>query len=130
MSKLVNWGHWLVAAVFTASGLFFMANRILPDLVYAVRGDRSPYPEYIRYLGSLPFFVCAWGILKWENWARDLAIGLSIFELLSIVIVVALAGLHVVDASTVMFTALICVALIWLRLPAVRAEYSRRNQIA
>jgi hypothetical protein len=130
LSKLVNPGHWLVAAIFVASGFVFLYEYIIPDLIYLVRGDRAVYPEYLRYFSALPFFVCAWGILKWESWARDLGIGLSIFELLSVVIILCFAGLRVVGVSAVVFLALICIKLIWLRLPAVSAEFSRRNQIA
>ena len=128
MSKLVNWGHWVVAAFFAGVGVPFLWS-VLAGIPTSLR-QHPREVTYIFFWGvimSLPPFACAWGIFKWRRWGRMLGIVFS---------VVILAGLTTVaferkvSAGEGAFAFIYFVMLIWLLLPVVRAEYLRRNQIA
>jgi len=133
MSKLVNWGHLLVAAYFAFWGvdLLWSSVSVFPRLL-------RDHPHEITYILVMDAIVwvwillCAWGILKWQRWAQKLGVALSVLMLLFIalaawtapqfgVVLILEFGLVTIIAASV---------LAWLLLPAVRAEYLRRNQPA
>ena len=78
--------------------------------------------------------LCAWGIFKWRSWARTLSI------VLSLLFAVAMAAFLFIDFRSgvkaslyfvpMIMTVITWSVLIWLFLPAVRAEYLRKNQSA
>jgi hypothetical protein len=133
MSKVVNWGHRLVAALFAVSGaasLWYSIAR-LPSLI------RQHLQEITYYfvmdsLYWIPALLCAWVVFKWRPWARTLGILVSLLD-------VAFVGIILwgdfnfgrgLRGETVILTLISCSVLTWLFLPAVRAEYLRRDQIA
>jgi hypothetical protein len=135
MSRLVNWGHWATAAFFAALGasLLWSAATGIPRLL-------RENPREIAYYfvtGAaiwVPTLFCAWGIFKWRRWARGLGIVLSALNLVlfGVVILVDPPIVREVNYGWVEIVDAICSGLIlaWLFVPAVRFEYSQRNQIA
>jgi hypothetical protein len=128
MSKLVNWGHWLVAGFFAVSGAPFLWSVIasLPS-GYREHPREGTYIFFWGMIMSLPPFACAWGIFKWRRWGRMLGIVFSVLILAGFAI---LAFDRKVSAGESVFAFIYCGTLVWLLLPVVRAEYFRRNQIA
>ena len=126
MSKVVNWGHWVVGALFAVSGAAWLWYSIarLP-VVLPEHPQEVPYYFVSDAFLWVPALLWAWGIFKWRSSARTLGVILSAF-------IFAVYGVAFVIARKLDWAmALIyCSALIWLLLPVVRAEYSRRNQIA
>lgn len=130
MKKVVDWGNWAVAAFFAVGGLSFLLGVGIPSLIHGLRSGQSFYPFYMNVLGSLPYLICAWGMLTWRLWAHRLAIILSIFGLLSLVVALVVVGMSEAVGSFVSATILGCISLTWLLLPRVRAEYQMRSQLA
>ncbi|MGA8222359.1 MAG: hypothetical protein WB780_11950 [Candidatus Acidiferrales bacterium] len=133
MSKLTDYGHWLVAAYFA----FWGADLLWSSVAGFPRSLRD-HPRHITYilvsdmLVLVAISLCTWGILNWQQWARNLGVVLSILILGLIALAAWTApelGLLVILEFAL--TALIAGAvLIWLVLPVVRAEYLRRDQLA
>jgi uncharacterized membrane protein (DUF2068 family) len=77
-------------------------------------------------MSSGTLLLCAWGVFNWRVWGRYLAICFMTFY-----IIVAMAAFRFGGGSgsyvTLSFAmALNILALIWLLLPSVRAEYARK----
>jgi hypothetical protein len=133
MNKVVDWGHWAVGAVFVLLGadLLLSSTMHVPDLI-------RQHPQEVTYfvldhalLGWLPAFFCAWGVFRWRSWARKLGIALCLFFAAvgsGSWIYFRLAGRG--DTPLLVMALLAGTVFVWLILPPVRAEYSRRNQIA
>ena len=130
MSKLVNWGHWLIAAILAFSGFAFLTDRIIPDLIEGYYGRQTFYPMYMRILWSVPFFVCALGILKWDRWARGLTMTLCMAEFVALEAGGTTGIVNRIERNEVLAMILAFTPLFWLILPSVRDEYKRRNQTA
>jgi hypothetical protein len=130
MSKIVNWGHWVVFVILAISGFAFLTDRIIPDVAEGFYGRTTFSPVYMKILWSIPFFMCAWGILKWESWARGLAIALCMAELVAFEVSGTTGIRHRPGRSALLAIILAATPLIWTVLPSVRAEYMRRNRIA
>ena len=133
MSKVVNWGHWVVAALFAALGLDLVWEGIL-----AVPSLLREHPTDITYrfvsdaLIWITILICAWGIFKWRRWARPLGIVWSVFWVVAISVGFSMpveSGLRS-NLNWLLFVLIGCSVLVWFFLPAVRSEYSRRNQVA
>ncbi|MGH9686165.1 MAG: hypothetical protein ACRD5K_03625 [Candidatus Acidiferrales bacterium] len=128
MSKLVNWGHWLVGVPFAVWGTldllilaFEVTGRYTPGYVGA-----SFDPVVHMFLAPIAL-LCAWGIWTWRRWCQYLALFLCI----SAVVAFSL-GIYFTrgtEFNTVLVLAeLVSVSLTsWLLLPSVRAEYRRRS---
>ena len=130
MSKLVNWGHLLTAVIMAISGFAFLTDRIIHDVTQEIYGRATFYPVYMRVLWSVPFFMSAWGILRWERWARALAITFCMVELAGFEITRTTGIRHGINSSAILAIVLAVTPLIWGVLPPVRAEYMRRNRTA
>jgi hypothetical protein len=130
MSKLADWGHWVVFVILAINGFAVLTDRIIPDVTEAFYGRATLYPVYMKILWSIPFFMSAWGILKWERWARWLAIGLCMAELVGFEVAGTTGIRHRPDISTLLAIILAATPLIWAFLPSVIAEFMRRNQTA
>jgi hypothetical protein len=135
MSKIVNWGHWLVGAffVFLSASMLWHPLTGLPKLLQLLR-HYPPYMTYVVVEDALTWaavLICGWGIFRWRRWGRVLGIVLSAYLL-----AVCVTGLTYfqqgIRASWPLFLLglISCSVFIWLFLPAVRAEYLRRNQLA
>ena len=132
MNKIVDWGHWLVAAVLAVKG-FALLYEIVAYLPQAWRHPNTlTYPTDHLALGLCAlYFACAWGILTWRSWGRKVALAITAFESVIVAaLMVVTYGLAIFNARMNLIALLNCAAMIWLVLPAVRAEYLRRNQIA
>lgn len=130
MSKIVTWGHWVVFVLLAISGFSFLTDRIIPDVTEGFYGRTTFYPVHMKFQWSIPFFTCAWGVLKWESWARGLAIALSMTELVAFEVVRTTGIRYRPDRSDMLAIILAVTPSIWAILPSVRAEYIRRNRIA
>ena len=134
MSKIVNWGRWVIAVYFAAWGL-----ESLWKIILRFSNLLREYPKELTHtivafdaFFWIAAFACAWGILKWRLWARKLGIVLSAFWALAIGLGFGFR-LQAGGKPNFFWLLLLSIgslALIWLLLPAVRLEYSRRNQIA
>ncbi|MGD0955885.1 MAG: hypothetical protein ABR953_03550 [Candidatus Acidiferrales bacterium] len=130
MSKVVHWGHWVVAGVFAIKGLG-MLYEIIPHFIHALR-NQIPFSDQ-DYLILIPwalYLACAWGILRWRQWGQIFALMLSLLELTAVVTMVAMYGLLSLDSNIVLWSALNCGVVIWLVLPQVRSGYWQRTQTA
>jgi len=130
MSKVVNWGRCPVAVILAISGFAFLTDEIIHDVTQEIYGRATFYPVYMRVLWSVPFFMAAWGILRWEGWARALAITLGMVELAGFEITRTTGIRHGINSSAILAIVLAVTPLIWGVLPPVRAEYMRRNRTA
>lgn len=130
MSSLVKWGRWLVAAILAVRGFAFLTYRIVPDVIEGYYGRQTFYPVYIRILWSVPFFWCALGILKWDRWARGLAIVLCAAEFVALEAAGTTGIRHRIDRGELLAMILAFAPPFWLLLPSVQAEYKRRSQTA
>ena len=132
MSKVVNWGHWVVAVVFAIGGGVQVGSALanVPRLL-------RDHPDDITYrlvfdLLYLFLLICAWGILKWRTWSRPTgivlaAIGMTMVGIATVTEVQLRMGFDFFQMAAGLA---ICFSFIWFLLPAVRSEYSRRNQVA
>jgi hypothetical protein len=134
VSKLVNWGHWAVAALFAAAAIDSVWHNVLVTLhgvLRALSGEAvSFYPAYNDALWSVGLWICAWGILKWRRWGHRLALCFAIFGLA--VFIIGFLGIREmrfrVEFAIWTFFAIGVTA--WLLLPTVRHEFTRRAATA
>ncbi len=123
MSRLVNWGRWVVAGYFgmivvgSIAGLFAV-------IISRVRENQTLYPAYMGFFTIVLALACIWGLVTWNHWAYVLAIVLAGFGILTVPFTYKAVGLRAADWG---FLILNCATRLWLLLPAVRAKYSRRN---
>ena len=130
VSKVANWGRWVVAGIFAIKGLG-MLSEIIPHFIHALR-NRLPF-SYQDYLILIPwalYLICAWGILRWRQWGQISALTLSALELAVVVTMVAMYGSLSLDSNIVLWSALNWGVVIWLVLPQVRSGYWQRTQTA
>jgi hypothetical protein len=126
VSKIANWGRWVVA---------LLACAIAAESVWAVihnavsmSGADGVSP---RLLDANFLFLAlasvsalgAWGIFKWRSWGYVLALVISAFELF-----VGVEAAMVGDIS-VLFPLAPLLVVIWLLLPSVRVAYWRRTSV-
>jgi hypothetical protein len=130
MSKLVNWGHWVVAAFFAGVGVPFLWS-VLAGIPTSLR-QHPREVTYIFFWGvimSLPPFVCAWGIWTWKKWGHVLGLVQMIFALgwcirWLVDVGVQNVGMRGTIRIELLRIFLICVCILgWLVLPAVRHKY-------
>jgi hypothetical protein len=123
VSKLVIWGHWIVALISAslAAGCIWeiVGASIIRDARFGPRSLDANFP--IAVVGVV-YGLCSWGILKWRRWGHALAIGVSAF----VSFVGSWAALVGDTGSLFPITAVL--VLIWLLLPPVRAAYWQRVQ--
>ena len=130
MSKFINWGNWLVAAIFAANGLLIFGPASLGTIANALKGQATFYPAYLAIIECAAFLLCAWGILKWRRWGLLFGIILSAIELGLLVCFTVLDSSANRDPQAWILPLVVFAVLIWLLLPPIRMEFSRRNQIA
>jgi len=133
--RVINWGRWTAALLIGAGGLDFLVSRGIPALIGSFRKGQTFYPFYIDVLLSMPPILCAWGLLKWRDWAHTLAVRLCVFSLAMLpiaVISVRHSGFQPPERFWLVlgFSAVFDVfVLVWLQLPAVRRRY-HQDQLA
>jgi hypothetical protein len=124
VSKIVNWGRWVVALLACAMAAESVWA-IIHNTVSMSRADGvSPRILDANFLFLALAFVsalCAWGIFKWRSWGYVLALGISAFELF-----VGVEAAMVGDVS-VLFPLAPFLVVVWLLLPTVRVAYWRRT---
>jgi peptidoglycan/LPS O-acetylase OafA/YrhL len=129
VSKIVEWGHWPVGALFATWGvaLFWVTITKIPSFLRQ-RPDEVTYYALSESAFSITVLLCAWGIFKRRRWGRSLGIGLCAFAFAAVALVPLLT--REFDRGLALMVVLTCSTLVWLFLPGVRAEYSRRDQRA
>lgn len=133
MNKVVDWGHWIVAALFAISGVDLVWSTVVTfPRVLREHPDDITYRVVSDVLIWLAILICAWGILKWRRWARSLGIVLAPFWCVAFgfAVSVGLSSREKLDFEWPLLCLAGCLVLVWFFLPAVRLEYSRRKQIA
>jgi hypothetical protein len=130
VSKFINWGNWLVAAILAASGLLIFGPTIFGTVANALKGRATFYPAYLNVIEFTPFLLCAWGILRWRRWGLILGIILSAIELGLLVFLTVFDSSVNRDPFAWILPVVVLAVLIWLLLPPIRMEFSRRNEIA
>jgi putative Mn2+ efflux pump MntP len=131
MSRLVDWGHWLVSVLFAVIGadMIWYALSSIPR-----QPQDSPYDVTYRFvssaLGCALFAVCAWGIFKWRIWGHALALALCILAVMLDAFL--MIGYRNFDLNAIQLVGVVLPILIavWLLLPPVRAAYRRRERLA
>jgi hypothetical protein len=128
VSKIVNWGHWVVTLL---ACVWFVDS--FTSVVHSTASMGHAEPSGLRILGVNFVFVIqvvvsalfAWGIFRWRTWGYLLALAICTFELL--------AGAAAVIAGDFSLSPLILLAplliVVWLLIPGVRAAYWRRATV-
>jgi hypothetical protein len=130
MSKLVNWGHWLVAAAFAAKGIY-ISYRFLLDLIHGKRSSiETLYSDYLIGVVGVIYLLCSWGLPNWRRWGLVVAITLSAGEIFVVALFVSSRFPLWLDRGIVLWIAITRMIVAWLLLPPVRAQYGQRTQAA
>lgn len=136
MSKLVNWGHWLVAAILGVLGLYFLGGFIFALVV--TRGLHASAPSVhantvmisLNLVAWLPLLICAWGVLRWRAWGRALTTMLCAVAILLEVEALIFRGIRGFGVPEILKVTVACLIAAWLLLPSVRTQYLRREHLA
>jgi hypothetical protein len=127
MSRLVDWGRWLVSAFFAVIAAVMIWYALGATPRYAVSD-----PHQVRYhflssaLGCGLLAVCAWGVFQWRIWGHVLALTICILTILLDVLFMIAYGTFALNAGLavpILITA-------WLLLPSVRAAYWHGERLA
>ena len=131
MSRLVTWGHWVIAAVLATKGSGTLYE-IIRQFPRAWRDrDVTSYPtDYLILVLCALYFACAWGVLNWRKWAYISAIALSLSELAVFATMAVMDWSAAIVTSIVLWSALNGAVLAWLVLPPVRSNYLQRRRTA
>ena len=113
--------HLLVAVFVTGAlllewlaGIRSQDDRFLPEAMSLIAG-----------LFVLLYFTTAWGILRWKNWSRSVALVLNWIN-----VVAAVLNLRRIWIEGVVSVLLSCLVLWWLSKPAVKLGFRRGNLAA
>lgn len=132
MSRVVRWGRWFVVVLFAVmaieEALWYPLGSLAPDIRLGSR--EITYKFVMNALFSGAIASCAWGIAKWQQWSRGIAAGIcAAFIVIEAFFAIGLAQGEPKLLPISLMLISVC-AEVWLLLPAVRAEFSRRNQVA
>lgn len=127
MSRLVDWGHWLVSAFFAVIGAVMIWYGFS-----AIPRYPANFPHDVAYhfvssaLGCGLLAFCAWGVFTWRVWGHVLALTICVFTILLDVLLMIAYG------NFAWNTGLLIPILItgWLLLPSVRAAYWHGERLA
>lgn len=135
MSRIVNSGRLLAAGLFVFLGadLLWHAVAKIPEVL-------REHPQQVTYYFIsdavlwIPELLCAWGLFRWRRWGRTLGLVLSAMYVFSAGLSLGISLVRPAGFGLTVYVAVLmliagCV-FTWLLLPAVRVEYSRRDQIA
>src|ERR1700736_5538223 len=123
MSKIVNWGHWFVAAAFAMKGIVFSYHFVL-DLIHGKRGSNPiSSSDYLMGVVCVVYLLCSWELLKWRHWSLVIAITRSVVEIFFVAIAVHSPVPVWLDRDTVLWGVVTCMIVAWLLLPRVRAQF-------
>jgi hypothetical protein len=126
MSKIVDWGRWVVAFLACAMAVECIGATIHNTSLMSRAEGFSPGILEANFLFLALAFVstlCAWGIFRWRSWGYVLALGISAFELFA-----GAEAVMVGDASP-LFPLAPFLVVVWLLLPTVRVAYWRRTSV-
>jgi hypothetical protein len=113
VSKFVNWGHWVLAVMLTASGV-----------QYVFRSVQRHEGLFWPLLDAALCAVLVWGVATWANWAHALLVLLC--GLVPLAFLLAGPGLNGWPKSAEIAGVITAIAILWWLLqPAVRREYWR-----
>ena len=125
MSKIVNWGHWIVTLLACAMAVESIWA-VIHNTVSMGRSETfSPRLEanFLFVVLALISALCAWGIFRWRSWGYLLALAVCAFELFT-----GTAAVMVGDISPLFLLAPLLV-VVWLLIPTVRAAYWRQAPV-
>lgn len=83
MSKVIEWGHWLITLFLAFLGIWFLLESIrqVPQVVQTLRQARPAGGDTqvgflldIRFVAWAPALLCAWGLYRWRRWGQVLTI--------------------------------------------------------
>jgi hypothetical protein len=136
VSKIVSWGHWLVALFSAVLGLYSLAAFVFAvivsrDVWRSAPSDHSALVMVrMNVVAWLPLLLCAWGILRLRAWGYMLAIIACGYAILAELETLVLMGFTRIRASEIVTFTAACLVVAWLLLPSVRAAYWGKEQIA
>jgi hypothetical protein len=132
MNKLVNWGHWAVAAFLAIQGILTLWNIALVFPPAWRRPDTlTPSTGYIMVGLCALLFACAWSIVKWRKWAHTCTFGLLLLDSADFVLQLATIGWAANSARFAFESAVPSLAAcVWRVLPTVRTTLAQRQQMA
>jgi hypothetical protein len=124
MNRLVNWGHWVVGAMFAVGA----AMSLLGYFRFRAHQAGTEYPLWVAFIWCTLYCLCCWGILNWRVWSHGLAFALVVINVLglgieSIMMLIGWSPDRFEMAAIIVDAPLNVGALIWLVLPSVRAAY-------
>jgi hypothetical protein len=131
MSKVVDWGHWLITLFLGLLGVWFLLESIrqVPQVVQTLRQARLAAGEQVGYLLDISFvawapaLLCAWGLYAWRRWGQVLTIvfcGLTMLLYAQGLAIFGRSFFSVRWVGTLLAAALI---VTWLMLPPVRQRF-------
>jgi hypothetical protein len=124
VSRIVNWGRWLVAAYLAVEGAFTIK-----------RGIDNGDGMFGALIGAAIWFAWIWGVLAWSKWAHGfLVVGAFTWPpLIAYLIIsgkVAEYGIHPLALQLILGYVAECFILVWVLLPSVRAAYWNKEKAA
>jgi hypothetical protein len=125
VSKIVDWGRWVLAASLTLEGVLHVVSE----------GQKSNPSLFDMFFAGAFFFFLVYGVLVWSKWAHGLLVvsGFLSVPLIAYLYVSGKAaeyGIQLLSPKYLMGDVLGCVELIWLLLPPVRAAYWHKERAA
>jgi hypothetical protein len=136
VSKIVSWGHWLLALFSAILGLYSLAAFVFAVVMSRTlwQSGSSEHSAFVfvgvNLVAWLPLLLCAWGILKLRAWGYMLAIIACGFAILTELETLVFFGFTRIRASEIAKFTAACLVVAWLLLPSVRAAYWDRERIA
>jgi hypothetical protein len=124
MSKIANWGRWLVAVyIVTAFAISEWRDAALVD--WHKLGE-----IFLEIVGLALLFAVVRGVLTWANWAHALLVLLCSGGLFVFVSVFISGNTHRLGRFWPVNLAICLTMLVWLLLPSVRAGYWNSEHVS
>jgi putative Mn2+ efflux pump MntP len=132
MSKVVDWGHWLITLFLGFLGMWFLLESIrqVPHLAENLRQTRPASGDTqvgfvvdVSFVAWIPALLCAWGLYTWRRWGQVLTIvfcGLTMLLYAQGLAIFGRSFFSVRWVGTLLAAALI---VLWLVLPPVRQRF-------
>lgn len=131
MSKVVDWGHWLITLFLGLLGIWFLLESIrqVPQVVQTVRQARPAAGEQVGYLLNISFvawapaLLCTWGLYTWRRWGQVLTIVFCGLAMLFYARGLAIFGTSILSVRWVGTLSGAALIVLWLVLPPVRQRF-------
>lgn len=130
MSKVVDWGHWLITLFLGFLGMWFLLESIrqVPQVVHTLRQARPTAGEVgylldIDFVSWVPALLCAWGLYTWRRWGQVLTIVFCGLTMLFYARWLAIFGRSILSVRWVGTLSAAVLIVLWLVLPLVRQRF-------